>query len=354
MNKTHAAKQVRYLRTRTRWMEYAPERTRKAIKVIWSLHHMRTWTVYDIMRVLRCSRTIAQRVAALLVSSRIAYKQVRGHGKHRPSYYAWTIDRIIAADAAQTTSQETSYVVPDDNATLTHAISTDTNQSEENKRSRRMVKRKRKSGDVMEDLRCKSELRREPLKVGYPYWRDIMRRMRTGLAVHNVPAHLIRMAVGSLARMLARLKATIGQAVDIAAEIYRALIAQARLTYGRIRWIVGNIVRRLYGKRCGRPVRVIDAYYTARATCSASNTTTQQQAQQPTTQQRRTHRGIHAIGDILTRAMRDSDDDQPTRANTRQRRSPVVSTSQGQQCASYMICVMEYSPQSIDTTSSRR
>ncbi len=286
-------------------MEYAPERTRKAIKVIWSLHHMRTWTVYDIMRVLRCSRTIAQRVAALLVSSRIAYKQVRGHGKHRPSYYAWTIDRIIADDVAQTISQETSYVVPDDNATLTHAISTTNIQSEENKRTRRRkINRKRRSKDVLTAIRERPDLAREPIKPHYPFWRDIMRRLRCGLAQQHLPAHIVRAATGILARMLERIRPTVERAVEIATEIYRALCAQARLTVQRVRWIIGNVVRRLLRGKCARARRQIDRYYT-----TPQRVTSQSTQRTPTTplqreelpRERRATGGINTLADLLMR-----------------------------------------------------
>jgi hypothetical protein len=296
-------------------MEYAPARTRKAIKVIWSLHDQRQWTLYDIMRVLGCSRTLAQRIAGVLVKSRTAYIIEEGGGRHKTTRYGWTIDQIIARDAIEATTGEIPYCVPDVTDTPTHSISTSTIQSKENKLAqRRKINRKRRSKDVLTAIRERPDLAREPIKPYYPFWRDIMRRLRCGLAQQHVPAHIVRAATGMLARMYRRIAPTVERAVEIATEIYRALCAQARLTVQRVRWIIGNVVRRLLRGKCARARRQIDRYYTTpqrAASQSTQRTPTTPPQREELPRERRATGGINTLADLLMRIFGGETHDNP-------------------------------------------
>ncbi len=315
MRRSHAVRAVRYLRERTHWAEYAPVRTRQAIKVIWALHAHKEWTVRDVMRIIGCSRTLARRIADVLVRSRTAYIIEEGGGRHKTTRYGWTIDQIIARDAIEATTGEIPYCVPDETDTPTHSISTSTVQSKENKLAqRRKNNRRRKSSDVLTALRERPDLAREPIKPYYPFWRDIMRRLRCGLAQQHLPAHIVRAATGILARMLERIRPTVERAVEIATEIYRALCAQARLTVQRVRWIIGNVVRRLLRGKCVRARRQIDRYYT-----TPQRVTSQSTQRTPTTplqreelpRERRATGGINTLADLLMRIFGGETHDNP-------------------------------------------
>lgn len=302
MQRRHAVKAVNYIKTRTRWCEYAPVRTRQAIKVIWALHAQREWTVYDVIRIIGCTRTLARRIIDVLVRSRTAYVVETGGGRRKTTRYAWTIDRIIEQDMQETITQETSDSLPNQTDTPTHVISNGRIQSEENKLSRsQKIKRGRKSSDVLTAIRSNPALAKEPLKPHYPFWRDILRRMRCGLGQHHVPAHIVRAATGMLARMLLTLKPTVGRAVEIATEIYRALCAQARLTVQRVRWIIGNVVRRIVRGKSARPRKQVERYYIKHGTHNVQRTQSAPPQREELPRERRSTGGTNAIADLVAR-----------------------------------------------------
>ncbi|GIV51807.1 MAG: hypothetical protein KatS3mg038_3726 [Candidatus Kapaibacterium sp.] len=266
MNHRQAYRQIRYLRTRTRWTDYAPLRLEKAIKVIRALATKRDgWTVYDVQRVLGCSRQIALRVTRLLTSSRVARLVNKGGGKHNATIYRWTIDILEDTEA---TESDLVIFSDDHNVTLTTVVSDLTNQSEENKRCRNVenrkkakAKRKRKCKDILEDIKTKPHLLKEPLKEGYPYWRDIMRRLRTGLAAHNVAPSLVQETCRRVAAMLRHAQLTVGQAINYVTALYRTLVQQVRLTSRRVYWLISNILRTITGRKQPHGRKQVDTYY---------------------------------------------------------------------------------------------